>query len=152
MGTESKYKNKKEKDEIRKLELKVEMAKLDLQREKSRNSSQKFSVFCKYIPWISLSIAITISIYFLAGKTTVFDSNFLADVIQSFLNFGDKGIGSLIFISLIVVIIILFVFLMVFIFKNYKKGKMIKKMEKNREEIENINQKEEKEWFGFCFL
>lgn len=152
MGTESKYRKNKEKDEIRKLELKVEIAKLDLQRERSRNSSQKFSVFCKSIPWISLSIAITISIYFLAGKTTVFDSNFLADAIKSFLNFGDKGIDSLIFIVLVVIIIVLFVSLLIFIYKNYKKEKMIEKMEKNREEIENINQKEVKEWFGFCFL
>lgn len=145
MGTESKYRNKKEKEEIKKLELKLEIEKLDIQREKSRNFSQNFSVFCKYIPWISVSIAISFSIYFLAGKTTVFNSDFLADVLKNFLDFGNKGKESLIFISLIVVIIILFVFLMVFIFKDYKKGKMIKKMEKNREEIENINQKEEKE-------
>lgn len=43
-----------------------------------------------------------------------------------------------------IVIITLFIALAVFIYKNYKKGKIIKKMEKNREEIENINQKEEK--------
>ena len=133
--------NKKNKENDIKYRLEIE--KILLKKEKSRNFSQNFSVFCKYIPWVSLSIAIPISIYFLAGKTTVFNSDFLADTTKSFLGFGDKGTEVLIFIFLIIAIIMLFVCLVVFIYKNHKKGKVIKKMEKNREEIENINQKEE---------
>ncbi len=144
MGTANNYNKRKEKEKIRKLELQLEIEKLDIQREKSRNFSQNFSVFCKYIPWITLPVAITISIYFLAGKTTVFNSDFLADILKNFLDFGEKRNNFLIFIFFIIVIITLFIALAVFIYKNYKKGKIIKKMEKNREEIENINQKEEK--------
>jgi len=125
------------------LKYRVEIEKIWLKKEKSRNFSQNFSVFCKYIPWISISTAIPVSIYFLAGKTTIFNSDFLADVTKNFLDFGDKGTDFFSFIFLVIAIITLSISLVVFIYKNYKKGKIIEKMEKNREEIEKINQKEE---------
>lgn len=125
------------------LKYRVEIEKIWLKKEKSRNFSQNFSVFCKYIPWISISTAIPVSIHFLAGKTTIFNSDFLADVTKNFLDFGDKGTDFFSFIFLVITIITLSISLVVFIYKNYKKGKIIEKMEKNREEIEKINQKEE---------
>lgn len=142
--------NKKNKENDVKYRLEIE--KILLKKEKSRNFSQNFSVFCKYIPWISISTAIPVSIYFLAGKTTIFNSDFLADVTKNFLDFGDKGTDFFSFIFLVIAITTLSISLVVFIYKNYKKGKIIEKMEKNREEIEKINQKEEDKWFGLCFL
>ena len=133
--------NKKNKENDVKYRLEIE--KILLKKEKSRNFSQNFSVFCKYIPWISISTAIPVSIYFLAGKTTIFNSDFLADVTKNFLDFGDKGTDFFSFIFLVIAITTLSISLVVFIYKNYKKGKIIEKMEKNREEIEKINQKEE---------
>ena len=112
------------------LKYRVEIEKIWLKKEKSRNFSQNFSVFCKYIPWISISTAIPVSIYFLAGKTTIFNSDFLADVTKNFLDFGDKGTDFFSFIFLVIAIITLSISLVVFIYKNYKKGKIIEKMEK----------------------
>ena len=148
MNTEGKFNKRKEKDEIERLKLKLEIEKIDIKRERSKNFSQNFSVFCKYIPWISLSIAIPVSIYFLAGKTTVFNSDFLSEMAKKIIT--EEKING--FVTKIIILLIILFFLLLFsifliaflLYKINKKNEVIKVEEENRRKIENLlNEKEE---------
>ena len=148
MNTEGKFNKRKEKDEIERLKLRLEIEKIDIKRERIKNFSQNFSVFCKYIPWISLSTAIPVSIYFLAGKTTVFNSDFLSEMAKKIIT--EEKINGFV-TKIIILLIILFFWFLFSIFwiallsyKINKKNKVIKVEEENRRKIENLlNEKEE---------